>query len=338
MGSRLKVFPATTARTVAQNIGVLTLPKAVGLDMGGDLALWAGVQGNIARLNLRQGFDVTIYQVATTELLKQTTQSEPCIAVDIILQGAGSGTIENCSSTDSSGTQVVVPYVAGTTYVCAMQQTLSGCMQIPKDTMFRGIDIRLSCDFLQQQPNLPSPADLDANHAWHCSSGTGYWLGKATSSLKVVQKCQFLLAEVFRSKPNDLAIEAKVLDILSEVFELMRAASDSNGAKMPRRQQRLVTAACELLLGDLAFGWTIRELARQTGLNEKSLKQGFRVVFGMPIYRFLQRERMRQARTLLVTGKSSVAQASLAVGYANPSYFAYLYKREYGHNPSVTSL
>ena len=44
---------------------------------------------------------------------------------------------------------------------------------------------------------------------------------------------------------------------------------------------------------------------------------------------------MDEARTLLRNGTTSVTEASLSVGYANPGHFARLFRRTFGIQPSA---
>jgi AraC-like DNA-binding protein len=325
MGSHEKT--TVTARSLAQNLHAGITPEAIGLDMSRYLGQWSGMHGRILRLNLREGFDLSIYHLTTTEDLEQVAQSQPCVAVDVILQGSGMGLLKN-----PHGGELAVPYQAGTTYVCVMQQALESRMRIPRNAVFSGIDIRLSLDFLRRQKALPDLSSLAADHPWHFSSAPGYWLGRSSSSRQLLQKCSYILKEVFRDRANDLAIEARALDILSDTFGQLENGNETT--TLTKRQQRMVERARELLLANLARSWTVGELAREAGVNEKSLKQCFRALHGEPVYQFLLRERLKLAKTLLETG-SKVADVSLAVGYANPSHFAYLFRREYGYPPSA---
>ncbi|MBS7810300.1 helix-turn-helix transcriptional regulator [Roseococcus pinisoli] len=86
----------------------------------------------------------------------------------------------------------------------------------------------------------------------------------------------------------------------------------------------------DLTLYDMLMG-----LARQVGLNEKKLKAGFRTQFGTSVIGFLQDVRLRAAHRLLLEGRSSVTEVAMAVGYANPSHFALMFRRRYGVSPSA---
>jgi AraC-like DNA-binding protein len=325
MGSHEKT--TVTVRSIAQNLQAGVTPDAIGLDISRYLGEWIGMHGRILRLNLREGFDLSIYHLTTSEDMEQVAASDPCVAVDVILQGSGMGLLKS-----PDGGDVEVPYQAGTTYVCVMQQSLESRMRIPKNAVFSGIDIRLSLDFLRQQKALPDLSSLAAGHPWHFSSAPGYWLGRTSTSRQLLQKCSYILKEVFRDRANDLAIEGKALDILADTFSQL--AYGNEPTTLPKRQQRKMERARDLLLADLARTWTVGELAREAGVNEKSLKQGFRALYGEPVYQFLLRERLKLAKTMLEAG-AKVADVSLSVGYANPSHFAYLFRREYGCPPSA---
>ena len=59
----------------------------------------------------------------------------------------------------------------------------------------------------------------------------------------------------------------------------------------------------------------------------------FAEIYGKTISAYVRHMRMELAASLLTKGKS-VADTSMAVGYANPSKFAAVFKKEYGLTPS----
>lgn len=58
---------------------------------------------------------------------------------------------------------------------------------------------------------------------------------------------------------------------------------------------------------------SLMQLAHQMGLNECTLKQGFRRVFKMSIFGYLRQCRMERAQLLLMQGQMSVHEAALAL-------------------------
>jgi AraC family transcriptional regulator, transcriptional activator of the genes for pyochelin and ferripyochelin receptors len=80
---------------------------------------------------------------------------------------------------------------------------------------------------------------------------------------------------------------------------------------------------------------TLLELARQVGLNDCTLKKGFRQIFGTTAFGYLHSYRMEQAKTLLLEQKLPVSQVAQAVGYASRSAFIAAFRKCFGVNPSV---
>ena len=70
------------------------------------------------------------------------------------------------------------------------------------------------------------------------------------------------------------------------------------------------------------------------GLNDCTLKRGFRQVFGKSAFGYLHDYRMERARQLLRAGELNVSEAARTVGFANRSYFAAAFRKKYGVSPS----
>jgi signal transduction histidine kinase/DNA-binding LacI/PurR family transcriptional regulator/AraC-like DNA-binding protein len=76
------------------------------------------------------------------------------------------------------------------------------------------------------------------------------------------------------------------------------------------------------------------EVARHVGLSGDHLTRCFRQELGMTLVAYLNRYRVRKAKQLLEEGMS-VTETALAVGFASPSHFSRLFKREVGVPPSA---
>jgi AraC-like DNA-binding protein len=76
-------------------------------------------------------------------------------------------------------------------------------------------------------------------------------------------------------------------------------------------------------------------LARAVGLNDCTLKRGFRQVFGTTVFSYIRQQRLMKARQLLQDTEMSVAEVTCLVGYTHPGHFAAAFKREFGVSPKV---
>lgn len=75
------------------------------------------------------------------------------------------------------------------------------------------------------------------------------------------------------------------------------------------------------------------ELARQVGLNDCTLKRGFRQVFGTTAFGYLHDYRLEQAKQLLEERQLNVSEIAHAIGFSNRSYFAAAFRKKFGATP-----
>lgn len=78
---------------------------------------------------------------------------------------------------------------------------------------------------------------------------------------------------------------------------------------------------------------SLMSLARQVGLNDRKLKQGFRQVFGTTAFGYLHNHRMEQARSLLLENQLSVTAVAHSVGYTNLCAFSTAFRKKFGVSP-----
>jgi AraC-like DNA-binding protein len=91
--------------------------------------------------------------------------------------------------------------------------------------------------------------------------------------------------------------------------------------------------AREILLQRLDNPPSLNQLARQVGLNECTLKRGFRSCFGTTVFGYLRNYKLEQARQLLEAGDMKVTEIARAVGYTSRSPFAAAFRKQFGMNP-----
>ena len=78
---------------------------------------------------------------------------------------------------------------------------------------------------------------------------------------------------------------------------------------------------------------TIDYLSRRFHISPTTLKSYFRSIYGQPIHRWLQIQRMKKAANLLYTSAMSILQVAQSVGYEGVSQFNVVFKRYYGVTP-----
>lgn len=301
------------------------LPRSVGGDIERRTSGYARIDGECKRLAIRPGFDLTLYDMRVADPTKGRGDSDACLSLSVVLAGDGEGQLE-----EGGG---LIRYRPGQSYLCHSTRPIVGTYDLPAGTHFRLVELRFALDFITRVGAGDLFADAGGDHPLHCVSMPGVWIGQCATPPAVAVAAEAIMAIGLQGPGDDLAIEARALDILTALIGLMRRPVQRRGT--PGRDTRRLAEARALILGDLARNWTIRDIARAVGLNEKKLKSGFRDAYGLPVHGFLQRARLDAARDLLADSGASVTEASMTVGYANPSHFARLFRREYGQSPSA---
>lgn len=79
---------------------------------------------------------------------------------------------------------------------------------------------------------------------------------------------------------------------------------------------------------------TISSLSRMAAMSATSLKNKFKKMYGTSLYDYFQKNRMRQAKILMLTRKHSIREVGLQLGYSNLSNFSIAFKKEFKRLPS----
>ncbi|NEQ29414.1 MAG: helix-turn-helix transcriptional regulator [Leptolyngbya sp. SIO4C5] len=136
-----------------------------------------------------------------------------------------------------------------------------------------------------------------------------------------------------------LYLEGKALELLALQFEAWAENPLSNREVMLRsRDIDQLHQAKDILQKQADQPPSLTELARQVGLNDRKLKQGFRQLFGTTVFGYLQSYRLEQAKLLLRDADCTVAQVALKVGYTNPEAFSTAFRRRFDINPKAYQL
>lgn len=127
-----------------------------------------------------------------------------------------------------------------------------------------------------------------------------------------------------------LHFESLALDLLTQILTFEYPSQDSDF----KRVNPAVDEAVDILRAEWADPPTIAVLSRRVGLNDCYLKADFRRRTGKSIGEYVRTLRMEHALELIESGRSSITEAALAVGYSNPGHFSAAFKRHHGRLPS----
>lgn len=88
-----------------------------------------------------------------------------------------------------------------------------------------------------------------------------------------------------------------------------------------------------IIISRMAEPPSLSDLAQEVNLPINKLKEGFKQVYGEPVFSFLFEYKMEVARQLLASGTLNVNEVGLKVGYSTSSHFIAAFKKKYGVTP-----
>lgn len=160
-----------------------------------------------------------------------------------------------------------------------------------------------------------------------------------TTTLSMQTAVQQILQCPFHGITKRMYLESKVWELMALLIE--QEVKRSSDQQRTHSQTYLLKPddidrihhAREILLQQLDNPPSLIELARQVGLNDCTLKRGFRQVFGQTAFGLLHDYRLEQARQLLEERRLNVSEVAKTIGFANRSYFAVAFRKKFGVTP-----
>jgi AraC-like DNA-binding protein len=124
-----------------------------------------------------------------------------------------------------------------------------------------------------------------------------------------------------------------------ELFALQLAQlgeSELSPVKCSLKPQSIdrIYQARDILLQRIENPPSVAELTQQIGICDRTLRRGFRELFGTTVIGYLNSKRIEQAQQLLREGNLSVSEVANIVGYSHLGHFSAAFKRQFGITPS----
>ncbi|PSN10101.1 AraC family transcriptional regulator [filamentous cyanobacterium CCT1] len=160
-------------------------------------------------------------------------------------------------------------------------------------------------------------------------------LGRLTPAMRVA--IAQILNCPYQGATKRFFLEAKALELLAlQLDQWSQEPQPRAVKKLPSGDLERLYQARNVIQQNLTDPPSLLELARQVGLNDYKLKQGFRQHFGTTVFGYLQTCRMEQAQHLLLENPHlTVAGVAQSVGYASHSRFCHAFKRQFGASPQA---
>lgn len=148
------------------------------------------------------------------------------------------------------------------------------------------------------------------------------------------------LSTVAQAMRIELARDGLAEPLIAESLGLYLSASLATVSPEPvaqssptPAQRRLAAQARDYVDAHLRDDLAIAEIAAAVCASPAHLQRCFRAGTGTSLVRYVHQARLRRAADLLRASELSVTEVALDVGFADPNYFARLFRREFGVSP-----
>lgn len=135
----------------------------------------------------------------------------------------------------------------------------------------------------------------------------------------------------YEGKTKMMFFRSQVTALLSHFFGQL-ASPKTQSVKDTERDK--LYQVKEILLANLDNPPSLSELSKEIGLNTFKLKKNFKELFGVPVFKYLQNERLTTAHDMIKNKEATVQEAAWHVGYDSLSSFSNAFSKKFGYRPS----
>jgi len=135
----------------------------------------------------------------------------------------------------------------------------------------------------------------------------------------------------YEGKTKMMFFRSQITALLSHFFGQL-ALNHAKGMKSVDKER--LEQAKDILSNNLDNPPSLTELSKELGLNTTKLKKEFKEVFGLPVFKYLQNQRLTTAHGLISKKKATVQEAAWHVGYDSLSSFSNAFAKKFGYRPS----
>ncbi len=143
---------------------------------------------------------------------------------------------------------------------------------------------------------------------------------------------EMIYTELIQNAPADPFVLERQFELLIREFaRAVRPEGVSQPVPAPFQHVR------QYIEANLARRLFLGELAREAHLSISRFSGEFRRWFGAAPMQYVQRQRIRRARVMLLEGNRRIADVAYALGFEDPLYFSRQFTRILGMSPSAYS-
>ncbi|MEO1052091.1 MAG: AraC family transcriptional regulator [Bacteroidota bacterium] len=156
-----------------------------------------------------------------------------------------------------------------------------------------------------------------------------------TVDAKIQNAIDDILLNPYAGQIRNVFLLAKGLELLVLCVENYKKLNETTYTYVKSRQDKeKIVAARDFINDRITQPPNLTEIAKEVGLNEFKLKNGFKEVFHSTVFGYLTERRLNRARQMLLDTEMSAAEVSVQLGYSSPQHFNKQFRSKFGATPN----
>lgn len=138
-----------------------------------------------------------------------------------------------------------------------------------------------------------------------------------------------IIINQFSGVAKDLFLEGQIIGLLANYFSISQSEEKKSSIQIEKLHY-----AKEILMEQMDAPPSLTELSKLTGMNTFKLKTGFKELFGLPVFKYLQEKRLEKAFELIENKEMNIQEVAWFVGYESLGSFSNAFKNKFGLRPT----
>ena len=197
------------------------------------------------------------------------------------------------------------------------------------------VQINLVDDIDEEEPELPLPTSEDLvdkfDHSILPDEHVSLQRPEPTVPFEMERIVDAFFSNTYTGKTKMMFFRSQITALLSHFFGQL-AIQQTEVSKSSYKEQ--LNRAKNILLENIDNPPSLSELSKEIGFNTTRLKKEFKAFFGVPVFKYLQNERLTSAHKLIREKEVTVQEAAWQVGYDSLSSFSNAFAKKFGYRPS----
>lgn len=140
-----------------------------------------------------------------------------------------------------------------------------------------------------------------------------------------------IMTTQYTGNTRQMFLKSQVNELLAHFFAFLATDKKEN---LSHDDKNKLFMAKEIIEKNISSPPSLAELSKIIGLNNTKLKKNFKELFGVPVFKYLQEERLNKAYEMLSDGKENVQEVAWYVGYDSLSSFSNAFQSKFGVRPT----